>query len=172
MLNPLNVIKTMKEILKFITSLAIIVIAVVAVIWATGSTVLPNNDKFSSEDSVHVAEIVKSMQEPTSWSSYAELDEYLKKEADNYYNDSVVATLPCDVLENVVNVLIKKNPNKKFTKRDIANEYWKNKSVYDNLPKKDELSNSKPIRDSISSEFKDTVINGVPVKILLETHFN
>lgn len=172
MLNPLNVIKTMKEILKFITSLAIIVIAVVAVIWVTGSTVLPNKDKFSTEDSVHVAEIVKSMQEPTSWSSYAELDEYLKKEADDYYNDSVVATLPCDVLENVVNVLIKKNPNEKFTKRDIANEYWKNKSVYDNLPRKDELSNSKPIRDSISSEFKDTVINGVPVKILLETHFN
>lgn len=172
MLNPLNVIKTMKEILKFITSLAIIVIAVVAVIWAAGNTILPKNDKFSSEDSVHVAEIVKSMQEPTSWSSYAELDEYLKKEADNYYNDSVVATLPCDVLENVVNVLIKKNPNEKFTKRDIANEYWKNKSVYDNLPKKDELSSSKPIHDSISSEFKDTVINGVPVKVLRETHFN
>lgn len=172
MLNPLNVIKTMKEILKFITSLAIIVIAIVAVIWVTGNTVLPKNDKFSSEDSVQVAEIVKSMQEPTSWSSYAELDEYLKKEADNYYNDSVVATLPSDVLENVVNVLIKKNPNEKFTKRDIANEYWKNKSVYDNLPKKDELSNSKPIHDSISSEFKDTVINGVPVKVLRETHFN
>lgn len=172
MLNPLNVIKTMKEILKFITSIAIIVIAIVAVIWVTGSTVLPNNDKFSPEDSVHVAEIVKSMQEPTSWSSYAELDEYLKKEADNYYNDSVVATLPSDVLENVVNVLIKKNPNEKFTKRDIANEYWKNKSVYDNLPKKDELLNSKPIHDSISSEFKDTVINGVPVKVLRETHFN
>lgn len=95
--------------------------------------------------------------------------EFRQRLAEEYELDSVMLVMPENVLLNVASVCEKKM--NKFKRRQLVDEYLKNKDIYNNLSNKTNAVKTtstmeesritpEPPEKLVLSEYKDTIING------------
>lgn len=82
------------------------------------------------------------------------------------HQDSVFFSIPPETLTKVYSVLEKRGL--KITKNSLAAEYEDNYKVYSNLPTKEEEATNNGIPDIPNTTTVDTIINGKPVKLIVE----
>lgn len=165
--------------------LSALLLAVVAML----STSCNGNDPWSvkdhctSVDSVSVAQHFESIINP-QFETVQELIAFQQRTNKGLEIDSIFRTMSPKLLFDVGTVVLHKE--RYVTKKSVVYEYRANSSVYDNLPSSD-TTNIKPIKKvdlqstdlgsrsnenniiSTSYSYKDTVINGKTVKILIKT---
>lgn len=92
------------------------------------------------------------------WSKVTDFLSWVNDETNNNYCDSIIfKVMSPEDLHNVATVVSSKNES--FTKKDIVREYLNREDVYSAL-------RGKHTADSIVCDTKDTIIDGVKVKLI------
>lgn len=105
------------------------------------------------------------VQQPVAqWSSAEDFLDWTSEEVDEQYCDSIIfKVMSPEELYNVAIVVATRNDS--FTKRDIVREYLDHRDVYKAL-------HVKNIGDgTISTNTKDTIVDGVKVKLISTTRY-
>lgn len=143
----------------FIKTLVLTILTYVAVIGtalSTSSCAHKSGRKpVSDTDSVETI-----VQQPVAqWSSAKDFLDWTSEEVDEQYCDSIIfKVMSPEELYNVATVVATRNDS--FTKKDIVREYHDRRDVYTALHGKNIGNNT------ISTNTKDTIIDGVKVKLI------
>lgn len=137
----------------------------------------------TSLDSAAIVKLLKSQTNP-SFTSVEQILAYRQDLNKESFIDSVLATMPVETLTDVATVVINKRGS--TTQGDIVEEFRQNRQVYTHLhpTATENPANTTPpdqaIQDSINAvlqyvgttsiNYKDTVIDGKPVKQKIVTH--
>lgn len=140
----------------FIKTLVLTILTYVAVIGtalSTASCVRKSGQKPVSDTTI--------VQQPVAqWSSAKDFLDWTSEEVDEQYCDSIIfKVMSPEELYNVATVVATRNDF--FTKKDIVREYREHRDVYTALHG----------NDAISTNTKDTIIDGVRVKLISTTRY-
>lgn len=137
-----------------------------------------------ANDSIKIAEAVQNAVDP-HFISVADIVEYRENHQFQLEIDSVFFSLPSATVQNVASVLFKSNRDV-ITKKDIVEEFKQCRNIYEKLPTTHDISkpDSSAKLQSIDrtgtdlgtrpskmtrKTTQDTVINGKPMKVIIET---
>lgn len=148
----------------FIKTLVLTILTYVAVI-GTALSVSSCAHKSGPKPVSDTDSVETIVQQPVAqWSSAKDFLNWTYKEADEQYCDSILfKVMSPEELYNVATVVA--NRNDSFTKKDIVREYLDRRDVYTALHGKN-IGN-----DTISTNIKDTIIDGVKVKLISTTRY-
>lgn len=138
----------------------------------------------TSLDSAAIVQLLESQKNP-SFTSVEQVLSYRQAIKKECFIDSVMDAMPVETLTDVVTVLINKKGG--ATQSDIVEEFRQNKQVYTNLhptaaqnlpvdntppnsTAQDSIDNLLQYVGTTSINYKDTVLNGKPVKMKTVTH--
>lgn len=142
----------------FIKTLVLTILTYVAVI----GTALSASSCARKSGPKPVTDSVETIvQQPVAqWSSAKDFLDWTSEEADEQYCDSIIfKVMSPEELYNVATVVATRNDS--FTKKDIVREYNDHRDVYTALHG----------NDMISTNTKDTIVDGVKVKLIRTTRY-
>lgn len=108
-----------------------------------------NSDYGETNDSVLVAQYINEITNP-QFINPTEVMKYRCLQLENKEIDSLITSLPENILMNVATVLI--NKRGVATKSQIVDEYRANKSIYENLPDAKNPDKSTPVTPTAQKE--------------------
>ena len=135
-----------------------------------------------ANDSIKIAEAVDAVINP-QFISVMDIVEYRENHNAQLEIDSVFFSLPSSTIQNVASVLFKSNRDA-ITKKDIVEEFKRCRNVYEKLPandisKPDSFAKMQSVdrtgtdlgnrSSKMTRKTQDTVINGKPMKVIIET---
>lgn len=170
--------------LKFIYAMAITVLSLIVSAVITSCDKWPSNyDIAEDEDSVYVAEIVKSVVNP-QFTNVSDAVNFQITSKEGASIDSAFLALPETTLRNVANVVLQKKGF--INKLEIVYEYKAHPDIYNNLPKEEQVITSADLKKDVdktatdlgqrpsgvistSYQYRTDTIDGKPVKIQIKT---
>lgn len=169
---------------KYLLGLCVVGIMLISGITFCSCDKFAKHDKeiLATNDSVLISQYINEISNP-SFLTVSEVLSFKQNQLKNKEVDSLILSMPEDILTNVVSVVIKRCGV--ATKTQIADEYRANRSVYENLPKAapktDQMSDAEEtarVEDvpnttvgtrQVNYNTKDTVIDGKRVTIETKT---
>ena len=148
----------------FIKTLVLTILTYVAVI-GTALSVSSCAHKSGHKKVLDADSVETIVQQPVAqWSSAKDFLDWISEDADKQYCDSILfKVMSPEELYNVATVVATRNGT--FTKKDIVREYLDRRDVYTALHGKN-IGN-----DTINTNTKDTIIDGVKVQLISTTRY-
>ena len=138
---------------------------IVALVWVVVVSVTLSTSSCRHRHDVTPVDTTTVVSKPDEqWSSAKDFLDWTSEEADEQYCDSILfKVMSPEELYNVATVVATRNDH--FTKKDIVREYLDRRDVYTALHGKN-IGN-----DTINTNTKDTIIDGVKVKLISTTRY-